>query len=76
MELLVGLGALYAQTGQKQRAGRAYDDALRALVVGRRQQGAAFDEICVRVERLAAEGAMHAHPALIARASQLRRSQT
>jgi len=76
VELLVGLGALYAQTGQKQRAGRAYDDALRALVVGRRQQGAAFDEICVRVERLAAEGAMHAHPALIARASQLRRSRT
>src|SRR5207245_1403790 len=42
VELLVGLGALYAQNSQKQRAGRAFDDALQALAAGGRQRGAAF----------------------------------
>ena len=73
VELLVGLGALHAQTGQKQRAGRAIDDALQALAAGSRQQGPAFDELCVRAAKLAAEGVVHAHPALLARASQLER---
>ena len=33
--------------------------------------GPAFDELCVRAAKLAAEGVVHAHPALLARASQL-----
>ena len=67
VELLVGLGALYAQTGQKQRAGRTYDDALRALVVGRRQQGAAFDDLCP--SSAAGSGGRHASAVHTHRAS-------
>src|SRR6266508_6769400 len=43
---------------------------------GSRQQGPAFDDLCVRAAKLAAEGAVHAHPALLARASQLQRWRT
>jgi hypothetical protein len=73
VELLVALGALHALTGQKQRAGRAIDDALQALAAGSRQQGPAFDDLCIPAAKLVAEGAVHAHPALLARASQLER---